>query len=159
MCVSQVQDAQAAMRLYTLVKKQWEMELKAGRSRGREKNQKKPRPKLQPDWTHEPVDLCKSHPLHESKYSEYGVILLKCFTDVGLDCSDVSLLQNVIFALFYCYSTVVASSDTQSKFETRLWQLKLFISGNVNVYFHLVKINLTWYWTLKSALVLEAFLI
>ncbi|XP_056587199.1 RNA exonuclease 4 [Triplophysa dalaica] len=49
---SSVQDAQAAMRLYTLVKKQWEAELKARRSLGREKIQRKPRePKQQPDRT------------------------------------------------------------------------------------------------------------
>lgn len=47
---SSVQDAQAAMRLYTMVKKQWEAELKASRSQGREKSQRKPRPpKQQPD--------------------------------------------------------------------------------------------------------------
>ncbi|KAI7795795.1 RNA exonuclease 4 [Triplophysa rosa] len=49
---SSVQDAQAAMKLYTLVKKQWEAELKASRFRGREKSPRKPRaPKQQPDRT------------------------------------------------------------------------------------------------------------
>ncbi|KAA0719777.1 RNA exonuclease 4 [Triplophysa tibetana] len=49
---SSVQDAQAAMRLYTLVKKKWEAELKDRRTLGREKSQRKPRePKQQPDQT------------------------------------------------------------------------------------------------------------
>ncbi|XP_076850487.1 RNA exonuclease 4 [Brachyhypopomus gauderio] len=47
---SSVQDAQATMRLYTLVKKQWEAELKA--SRGRSKDPKSPRkPRAKTDLT------------------------------------------------------------------------------------------------------------
>ncbi|XP_077482499.1 RNA exonuclease 4 [Stigmatopora argus] len=41
---SSVQDAQATMRLYTLVKKQWEAEIKKGANEQREK--RKPKPKL-----------------------------------------------------------------------------------------------------------------
>lgn len=44
LCLCQVQDAQATMRLYTLVKKQWEAEIKAKKSKGSaETNERKPR--------------------------------------------------------------------------------------------------------------------
>lgn len=44
-CVFQVQDAQATMRLYTLVKRQWEAEIKAGKKNKdlEEKKKRKPR--------------------------------------------------------------------------------------------------------------------
>lgn len=44
-CVIQVQDAQATMRLYTLVKKQWEAEIKAHQNNkdSEKKSQRKPK--------------------------------------------------------------------------------------------------------------------
>lgn len=44
MCLSQVQDAQATMRLYTMVKKDWEKSVKEGKLHGvAEKVFRKPR--------------------------------------------------------------------------------------------------------------------
>lgn len=44
-CCSQVQDAQATMRLYTLVKKKWEAEIKTKQSNkdSAKKNKRKPK--------------------------------------------------------------------------------------------------------------------
>lgn len=44
--VSQVQDAQATMRLYTMVKKHWEAEIKAGHNNKDSATKKTRKPKL-----------------------------------------------------------------------------------------------------------------